>query len=82
MRARSPPRCSGVPRTHARTLIAALPLPPVACAQGSGGRKRTVSPRCGQATAAADGSGGFVGVGAWLNALFKMFNKRFSSWLH
>ena len=67
--------------TAPRTLIAAMPLPPVACAQGSGG-KRTVSPRCCQATAAADGSGGFVGVGAWLNALFKMFNKRISSWLH
>ena len=36
------PRCSGVPRTHERTLIAALPLPPVneeptACAQQSSG---------------------------------------------
>jgi hypothetical protein len=27
--ARSSPRCSGMPRTHERTLIAALPLPPV-----------------------------------------------------
>ena len=49
------PRCSGVPRTHERTLIAALPLPPVneeptACAQQSSGGYRIVSPRCRQAT--------------------------------
>ena len=76
MRARSSPRCSGVPRTHARTLIAALPMP-----LGSGG-KRTVSPRCGQATEPEDGSGGFCGCVVMAYDLVKMFNQRFSSRQH
>ena len=38
--------------TAPRTLIAAMPLPPVACAQGSGG-DWIVSPRCRQAAAAS-----------------------------
>ena len=38
--------------TAPRTLMAAMPLPPVACAQGSGG-DWIVSPRCRQAAAAS-----------------------------
>ena len=84
------------PHTYARALAAALQRRatdacayPHRCTASAAGRLRTgLGGETDRQSAllpghgGGNGSGGFVGVGAWLNALFKMFNKRISSWLH